>query len=200
MTITNRDREPVIYIVFFYRHILSLPVPQGRSIIALKVGNYPLTIFREESMKTVKFTEKEKAVLRQAEIIYARKLRTHTIQSAEMAGRYCQAKLAHSEREIFAVLLVDSQHQVIDFVELFKGTINAAAVYPREIVKLALEHNAAACLLCHNHPSNVNQPSDADIRLTKDVTAALQLIDVQVLDHFIVSASGFYSFAQHGRL
>ena len=151
-------------------------------------------------MKTVKFTEKEKAVLRQAEIIYARKLRTHTIQSAEMAGRYCQAKLAHSEREIFAVLLVDSQHQVIEFVELFKGTINAAAVYPREIVKLALEHNAAACLLVHNHPSHVNKPSDADIRLTKDVTAALQLIDVPVLDHFIVSASGYYSFAQHGRL
>nr|WP_276205098.1 JAB domain-containing protein [Alteromonas macleodii] len=117
-----------------------------------------------------------------------------------MAKRYCQAKIAHKEHEVFALLLVDSQHQVIEFKEVSIGTIDAAAVYPREVVKAVLLTNSTACILCHNHPSAVNVPSEADKRITRQLSEALALIDVKILDHFIVSPSGIYSFAEHGLL
>lgn len=151
-------------------------------------------------MSNATYTEKERAILRQAELIYARKLRTHSITDVGLAKCYCQSKLAHNEREVFAIVALDSQHQVIEFIELFKGTINAASVYPREVVKAVLKHNGCAILLCHNHPSNVNFPSEADKQITRRITAACELMDIRVLDHFIVSASGAYSFAEHGLL
>lgn len=117
---------------------------------------------------------------------------------ADAVRKYVQIKLRDAVREVFAILLLDSQHQLIAYRELFKGTINSAAVYPREIVKQALNENAAAVILVHNHPSGIAEPSQADIRITKEVRSALSLIDVNVLDHFIVADSLTLSMAERG--
>jgi DNA repair protein RadC len=94
-------------------------------------------------------------------------------------------RLGHLDHEVFGVLLADQRHRVIEYVELFRGTIDGASVYPREVVKLALEKGAAACVLFHNHPSGVKDQSYADEMITKRVAAALALIEVRVLDHLL---------------
>ena len=103
------------------------------------------------------------------------------------------------EREHFALMLLDSQHKVLECNVIFSGTIDGAAIYPREIVKAALYANAAAVILAHNHPSGVIEPSAADKRITARIKSALALVDIRVLDHIIVGDS-CYSFAQSGEL
>lgn len=117
-----------------------------------------------------------------------------------MVRDYLTAQLRHQPREVFVVLLLDSQHRLLRYCELFYGTINAAPVYPREIVKLVLEHNAAAVILAHNHPSGVAEPSQADQRITDRLKQALQMIDVALLDHFVIGAGKPVSFAERGLL
>jgi DNA repair protein RadC len=102
--------------------------------------------------------------------------------------------------EVFMVVYLDSQHQLICCEELFRGTINSANVYPREVVREVIKHNAAAVILSHNHPSGIAMPSDADRRITQRIVDALSLIDVTVLDHFIIGKNEPYSFADHGLL
>lgn len=118
---------------------------------------------------------------------------------ASAAKNFCELKMAGKEREEFLVLYLNSQHQLIkDHIE-FVGTINSAAVYPREIAKRCLELNAAAVILCHNHPSGLLEPSQADIRITGEIKRALALFDIRVLDHIIVG-EGTLSFAARGIL
>lgn len=104
------------------------------------------------------------------------------------------------EYECFGLLLLNNQHQLIAWQEVFRGTINAAPVYPREIVKLCLHNNAAALILAHNHPSGILSPSEADKAITQQIQQACRVIDVRVLDHFIVSRQGYFSFAEAGIL
>ncbi len=111
---------------------------------------------------------------------------------------YLKAKLSGYEREVFAVMLMDSRHCLIEYVELFQGTIDQAAVYPREVVKLALKHNAAALVISHNHPSGSPEPSRADEALTTRLKEALGTVDVRVLDHIIVAGNDTTSFAERG--
>jgi DNA repair protein RadC len=99
---------------------------------------------------------------------------------------YLRARLRDYEYEVFACLMLDNRNRVIAFRELFRGTIDGASVYPREVVKQALADNAAAVILAHNHPSGVSEPSQADIRITETLRAALALVDIRVLDHVIV--------------
>ncbi len=99
---------------------------------------------------------------------------------------YLRARLRDYEYEVFACLMLDNRNRVIAFRELFRGTIDGASVYPREVVKQALADNAAAVILAHNHPSGVCEPSQADIRITETLRAALALVDIRVLDHVIV--------------
>ena len=103
------------------------------------------------------------------------------------------------DREYFSLMLLDSQHKVLDCIVIFSGTIDGAAIYPREIVKAALYKNAAAVILAHNHPSGQPEPSTADKRITERIQSALALLDIRVLDHIIVGDS-CYSFAQSGEL
>lgn len=108
-------------------------------------------------------------------------------------------RLSHLPHEVFVVLLLDAQHRLIDCVELFRGTLTQTSVYPREVVKLALERNAAGVVFAHNHPSGVAEPSSADEVLTRTLKAALALVDVRVLDHFIVAGTAVpVSFAERG--
>ncbi|MFC3095421.1 JAB domain-containing protein [Alteromonas sediminis] len=114
--------------------------------------------------------------------------------------RYLRCHLRDMEHEVFGVLMLDSQHQLIKFRKLFTGTINASAVYPRDVVKCVLADNAAATILVHNHPSGVAEPSQADICMTKTIKKALDLIDVPLLDHFIVGDAKTVSLAQRGEI
>lgn len=113
---------------------------------------------------------------------------------------YLRLQLGHQPHEVFAALFLDAQHRLIRLVELFRGTLTQTSVYPREVVKQALALNAAAVVLSHNHPSGVCEPSRADEHLTRTLQSALQLVDVRVLDHVVVSASGALSFAERGLL
>lgn len=117
-----------------------------------------------------------------------------------MVRDYLTSQLRHQEREVFVILLLDSQHRLLKYVELFQGTINAAPVYPREIVKLVMQHNAAAVILAHNHPSGVAEPSQADQRVTERLKKALAMIDVALLDHFVIGSGAPVSFAERGLL
>ena len=111
---------------------------------------------------------------------------------------YLRAKLAGFEHEVFAVLFMDTQHRLIEYAEMFRGTIDGASVYPRERVKEALRLNAAAVIVSHNHPSGNPEPSGADRALTQRLKEALGLVDVRVLDHVIVAGTDTTSFAERG--
>ena len=118
----------------------------------------------------------------------------------EDAARFLQLSLAREKNEHFAVLFLNNKHQVISFERLFTGTIDGAAVYPRVVVQRALENNAAAVIFAHNHPSGCPDPSEADRAITRRLTEALGLVDVRVLDHFVVSQSTWVSLAERGWL
>lgn len=113
---------------------------------------------------------------------------------------HLQTLLQYHEHEVFAVLLLDTKHRVIGFRELFRGTLDGASVYPREVVKIALEHNAAAVILVHNHPSGDPEPSQADRALTATLKNALNMIGTQILDHVVVGYEGCVSLAERGCL
>ena len=114
--------------------------------------------------------------------------------------RYLIAKLRHQPHEVFACLFLDNRHRVLSFESLFYGTIDGASVYPRVVVQRALANNAAAVILTHNHPSGVAEPSQADQHITQRLQEALDLIDVRVLDHFIIGDGEPVSFAERGLL
>lgn len=116
----------------------------------------------------------------------------------DLVRRYLQTQLRHCEREVFAALFLDSQHRLICYEELFKGTIDGANVFPRELVKKSLAHNAAALILAHNHPSGVAEPSQADCLVTRRIQKALELVGVRVLDHIIVGDPELTSLAERG--
>ena len=121
-----------------------------------------------------------------------------SLDSPRLVRDYLAARLGHLEHEIFGVILLNQRHKVIKCVELFRGTIDGASVYPREVVKLALQEGAAACVLFHNHPSGVKDQSNADEAITETLKAALALISVRVLDHLIIAADKMLSFSERG--
>lgn len=124
--------------------------------------------------------------------------RESALESPQAVRDYLKARLRHEPHEMFGCLFLDSRHRVLAFEILFHGTIDGASVYPRQVVKRALAHNAAALILTHNHPSGVAEPSQADRQLTLRLKDALALIDVRVLDHFIVGDGEPLSMAEHG--
>lgn len=126
--------------------------------------------------------------------------RLDALTSPERTRDYLQARLGGYPYEVFACLFLDNRHRVIEYEELFRGTIDGASVHPREVVRRALLHNAAALILAHNHPSGVAEPSQADNAITQRLKEALALIDVRVLDHIIVGAGEMTSLAERGLL
>ena len=120
------------------------------------------------------------------------------LDSAADTRMFLLSQLRHEPNEVFAVLFLDSQHRLIAFEKVFYGTINCANVYPRVLVKRALEKNAAALILAHNHPSGVAEPSQADRQITQRIVNAMSLVDIHVLDHFVVGAGETVSFAERG--
>lgn len=113
---------------------------------------------------------------------------------------YVRTKLGGLDHEVFAIMFLDSRHRLIEYVEMFRGTVDCAAVYPREVVKEALKHNADAVLIAHNHPSGIAEPSVNDRAITLHVREALKLVDIRVLDHVIVAGTETITFAERGLL
>jgi DNA repair protein RadC len=120
------------------------------------------------------------------------------LTSPDTTRDYLRSRLRGYPYEVFACLFLDSRHRVIEYEELFRGTIDGASVHPREVIRRALEHNAAAMILAHNHPSGVAEPSDADRRITRHIREALDLIDVRLLDHIVVGDGEMSSLAEMG--
>lgn len=123
-----------------------------------------------------------------------------SLQNPDQTKNYLVSQLREYPHEVFACLFLDNRHRIIRFDKLFQGTINGASVHPREVVKQALHHNAAAVILAHNHPSGVAEPSQADQQITQLLKQALDLVDVRVLDHIIVGDGETVSLAERGML
>jgi len=158
------------------------------------------TFCKAEGLGPAKFTQLQ-AVLEMSRRYLAETLqRGDAFSNPQDVRRFLIAKLRDYPHEVFACLYLDNRHRVLAFEELFRGTLDGASVHPREVVKQALAANAAAVILAHNHPSGVVEPSAADRALTQRLKEALALVDIRVLDHFIVGEGGGYSFAEHGLL
>jgi len=141
------------------------------------------------------------AALELARRHYAEALRAGPVLDCPPATReFLVARLRDSPHEVFCCLHLDNRHRLIAFEELFRGTIDGASVHPREVVKQALAHNAAALILAHNHPSGIAEPSQADELITRRLREALALVDIRILDHIIVADTGCLSFAERGLL
>jgi len=144
-------------------------------------------------------TDRDEQILEAAERILRKRLeRVGKIGEPSEAGSYLRAHCAHSEREVFGCIYLDTRHKILSVEDLFFGTIDGAEVHPREVVRRALLLNAAAVIAFHNHPSGNLDPSAADRALTARLKQALALLDVRLLDHIVVSAEGFTSLAARG--
>lgn len=126
--------------------------------------------------------------------------RSNVFESPGAVRQYLASQLRDHDHEVFAAIFLDSQHRMLGFERLFHGTLDAAAIYPREVVKKSLARGAAAVIFAHNHPSGIAEPSDADRRITRRLCDALGLMDIRVLDHFVVGDGEMTSFAERGWL
>ncbi|WP_281645766.1 DNA repair protein RadC [Parendozoicomonas sp. Alg238-R29] len=156
------------------------------------------TFCRHRGLGTAKFAQLQ-AVLEmsrrhQKEILF----KESALTSPDHTRAYLQIHLRDKCAECFCCLFLDNRHQPLAFEELFQGTIDGAAVYPREVVRRALAHNAAAIVFAHNHPSGIAEPSEADVRITRRLVDALALVDVRVLDHMVVGDGVTVSLAERG--
>ncbi|KUJ83925.1 JAB domain-containing protein [Microbulbifer flavimaris] len=181
-------------------------VDLARQLLADFGGLRPLLEAGREDFCRGKGLGDAKYVQLQAVLEMARRHLAETLQrsdalcSPDAVRDFLAAQLRHRRREVFCCLYLDSQHRVIAFEELFEGTLNAASVYPREVVQAALQRGAAAVILAHNHPSGVSEPSQADLWITERLSQALELVDIKVLDHMIVGEGAALSFAEQGLL
>lgn len=153
------------------------------------------------SITTAQQTSEDRAIYRAMYLLKERLRKPgESFNSPSEVRKYLTLKLACEDSEQFMVMFLDAQHRLIEAETMFYGTLTQTSVYPREVVKRVLYHNAAAVLLAHNHPSGVAEPSMADRMLTDVLKQTLSLVDVRILDHFIVAGSEVLSFAEHGLL
>jgi DNA repair protein RadC len=154
-----------------------------------------------DSFSDSTYTTDQKSLIQEAiEVIESKINSGECFIQTSTTKKYCQLQLASERDEHFACLFLDSQHRLISFEKLFRGTIDSANVYPRVVLRRALELNAAALILTHNHPSGITNPSQADIAITKKLKAALEYVDVRILDHIIVGTEGSTSLAETGSI
>ena len=158
-------------------------------------------IFSPSKAANTDVTSDQQATIQKAIGILESRLRsTKAFSKPAEVKKFCQLHIAQEKDEHFCCMFMDSQHRLIAFERLFRGTIDCVSAYPRVVVKRALELNAAALILTHNHPSGLPEPSTADIKITQRLKEALGLIDVRVLDHIIAGTSGTSSMAESGLL
>lgn len=179
-------------------------VDLGRELIARFGGLRPMLMVSKGDLCSVHGLGATKYVQLQAALELGRRFleaemkRTDPLTCPEDTRRFLSAHLRSLPYEVFACVFLDNRHRVIAFEELFRGTIDGAQVYPREVVKRTLAHNAAAVIFAHNHPSGVAEPSRADEALTRRLQEALALVEVRVLDHVIIGEGALVSLAERG--
>lgn len=185
----------------------GLGVLQLAEQLLLRFGGLPgLLAIGTDDLRAVKGLGPAKraelgAVLELARRVFSRQLQMSPVfDSPERVKDYLRLQLGQLPHEVFAVLFLDAQSRLIEFREMFRGTLTQTSVYPREIVKQAITLNAASVVFAHNHPSGVAEPSRADEHLTKTLIQALRLVDVRVLDHLVVGHPDVVSFAERGLL
>ncbi|MEE9444368.1 MAG: DNA repair protein RadC [Cocleimonas sp.] len=180
-------------------------VDLARDLLADSGGLSSLLSANEERFCQGKGVGQAKFVQLQAVVEMSRRYleekiyRGNAMENVDDVKNYLQSRLQHYPFEVFSCLLLDNKHRVIEYEELFRGSIDSATVHPREVVRCAIKHNAAAIVLAHNHPSGLAEPSLSDREITQKLKAALLLIDVRVLDHFIIGDE-IVSFAERGLL
>jgi DNA repair protein RadC len=172
-------------------------------------GNPPGDV-EEQDMSRITLMAKDGEGMREAtdaeivvaarEVLGRRFRRGAALTSPKVAREYLAMKYALHEREVFVAIWLDTRHRVLGHTELFHGTIDGASVHPREVVKEALRQNASACLISHNHPSAVAEPSRADEAITQRLKAALELVDIRLVDHLITAGGTCVSLAERGVL
>lgn len=173
----------------------------------LFIGFKPSPFYRKKTMQPdhhyaslgFHLTEPQQRTIQEAIGILESRLRsTEVFTSPEEVKRFCRLQLATERDEQFGCLFLDTQHRLLLFERLFHGTVDSASVYPRVVVRRALELNASAAILTHNHPSGDAEPSQADVTLTRKLRDALALVDIRVLDHLIVGTHESTSLAERG--
>jgi len=180
-------------------------VDLARDLIKENGGLSPLLAANEEQFCQGKGLGQAKYVQMQAVVEMSRRYleekihRGDALENVSDVKNYLKARLQHYPFEVFSCLFLDNKHRVIEYEELFRGTIDSASVHPREVIRRVLHHNAAAIILAHNHPSGVAEPSQSDQMITQKLKQALEMIDVRVLDHFIIGDE-LVSFAERGLL
>ncbi len=155
---------------------------------------------RSPGLGTAKYVQLQATVEMARRQLGERMRRGETLGNPHDSKQFIHARLRDYHHEVFACLFLDTRNRIIQWEELFFGTIDGASVYPREVVKRALHHNAAALIIAHNHPSGVAEPSQADLRLTQRLRNSLSLIDVRLLDHIIVGDGELTSLAEQGHM
>lgn len=156
-----------------------------------------ITEHRDNTL-SIRYATQTEVIALAANMVQERMERGELLTSPAASTQLLKLKLSKLEREVFAVLFLDTRHRVIEYQELFQGTIDGAGVYPREVVKAALSCNASAVIFAHNHPSGNAEPSQADQRLTGRLVDALRTVDIRALDHIIVAGAETVSFAERG--
>lgn len=185
--------------------LLSMIVGSKTAAQLLKDAGGSLSKVLYESMPNCNVRPRVRTKLRIATELVRRSLiepmrQRDALTSPASVRDYLRMTLTGRDYEVFMVLFLDAQHRVLESEEMFRGTLTQTSVYPREVVKRSLVNNAAAVIFAHNHPSGVAQPSHADELLTRSLKDALALVDVKVLDHFVVAGSAVMSFAERGLL
>ena len=165
----------------------TTPITTKPTLCADPIPAQPTTTYQRSTIVQQALTLMETALLD-----------TPVLQKPEAVKDYLRLMLGDRPHEVFALVYLNAQHQVIDVRELFRGTLTQTTVYPREVVIEALAKHAAAVILVHNHPSGSAEPSTADKHLTQTLQTTLQLVDIRVLDHFIVTRQQVYSFKEKG--
>ena len=175
------------------RHLLA-EFGSLRALLEADLGSFS----RQLGLGPAKFSQLQAVLDMGRRHLAVRLRRDSALESPQAVRDYLKSLLRHEHHEVFGCLFMDSKHRMLAFEVLFRGSIDSASVYPRQVVKRALAHNAAAVIFCHNHPSGVPEPSEADKTLTQRLTKALDLIEVRVLDHFIVGDGEPLSMVEHG--
>jgi DNA repair protein RadC len=163
-----------------------------------KISSNPAVLLVRDTAGQYRAAEASEVLLAAQQMLFARMRGSNMLDSPQAVRDFLQVKLGALEHEVFAVVHLDSQNQLIEYVEMFRGTVSQTSVYPREVVKESLKHNSAAVILVHNHPSGSTQPSRADEYLTNTLKQALALVDVRVLDHLIVASNTTLSMVERG--
>ena len=156
------------------------------------------TFCQAKGLGTAKFVQLQACLEMSRRFLFAEVAQRDALTSPDSVREFLSLKLGKLGHEMFICLFLDNKHRVIEYQELFRGTLGCASVYPREVVKACLARNAAAVIFAHNHPSGVAEPSEADIRITEQLRDALALIDVRVLDHLVIGDGRPVSMVERG--